>query len=118
METAPPKASELCCPLPPSLVIPSTRVSAVAVAVYTLLREDGARVLVQGPSGAGKTVLLSHILRVSIGWCLKQVVDRACWGREGGHESVTWARKIDEQHAKTAVRKGPLMTDIMGEMRW
>lgn len=58
------KVSELRCPLPPSLIIPSSRVSAVAVAAYTLLGNDGAKVLVQGPTGAGKTVLLSHLLRV------------------------------------------------------
>ncbi|CAM9401133.1 unnamed protein product [Ectocarpus fasciculatus] len=58
------QASELSCPLPPSLVIPSQRLSSVATAAYALLGMDGARVLVQGPSGAGKTALLSHLLKV------------------------------------------------------
>ncbi|CAM9710872.1 unnamed protein product [Scytosiphon promiscuus] len=58
------QASELSCPLPPSLVIPSDRLSSVAAAAYTLLGIDGARVLVEGPSGAGKTALLSHLLKV------------------------------------------------------
>ncbi|CAM9120215.1 unnamed protein product, partial [Ectocarpus sp. 13 AM-2016] len=58
------QASELSCPLPPSLVIPSQRLSSVATAAYSLLGMDCARVLVQGPSGAGKTALLSHLLKV------------------------------------------------------
>ncbi|CAM9106957.1 unnamed protein product [Hapterophycus canaliculatus] len=58
------QASELSCPLPPSLVIPSLRLSSVATAAYTLLGMDNARVLVEGPSGAGKTALLSHLLKV------------------------------------------------------
>lgn len=63
------QASELSCPLPPSLVIPSHRLSTVATAAYTLLRMEDARVLVEGPSGAGKTALLSHLLKVTLtGW--------------------------------------------------
>lgn len=58
------QASELSCPLPPSLVIPSPRLSTVATAAYKLLEMDSARVLVEGPSGAGKTALLSHLLKV------------------------------------------------------
>lgn len=66
--------SELNSPLPPSLVIPSPRVSSVATAAYKLLGLDNARVLVEGPSGAGKTTLLSHLLRVS-----RRLCDRMLW---------------------------------------
>lgn len=60
----PSQASELSTPLPPSLIIPSSRSSSVATAAYTLLGMGGARVLVEGKTGAGKTALLSHLLRV------------------------------------------------------
>lgn len=59
------QASELSCPLPPSLVVPSHRLSTVATAAYKLLGMDNARVLLEGPSGAGKTALLSHLLKVN-----------------------------------------------------
>ena len=68
------QASELSCPLPPSLVIPSPRLSTVATAAYKLLGMDNARVLVEGPSGAGKTALLSHLLKVTrqqVAWCTR-----------------------------------------------
>lgn len=58
------QASELSNPLPSYLIIPSSRTSSVATAAYTLLGVDGARVLVEGKSGVGKTALLSHLLRV------------------------------------------------------
>eukprot|EP00903_Cladosiphon_okamuranus_P016193 g14943.t2 len=76
------QASELSCPLPPALVIPSPRLSTVATAVYKLLGMDNARVLVEGPSGAGKTVVLSHLLKI-MGKGIPDIVAGQCNGSEG-----------------------------------
>ncbi|CAM9103796.1 unnamed protein product, partial [Discosporangium mesarthrocarpum] len=58
------QASEICSPLPPSIVIPSGRVRSLVAIVYLLLRQAGANVLLQGPTGSGKTSLCSQLLRV------------------------------------------------------